>query len=246
MNFRQNLFLGFVILAAAFIFNGFSQEGWGGGNGGGNRGGNGGGNGGRMGGGMGKDNQPRNMRPQNFMQPRFEICAEGIYILVPGKLYRLDKDTLKILKEKELMGEEPEENNENVERMQKIEKLFKKLDKNNDGKISKDEWDVGLDKFKQLDKNNDGFVSVEEIKSNISNMNKRPLMGEIKIFDKKIYLLSGNIMHLIDIETLEIKASNKIPFNFGENKPPFDMGPKDRENGPEDKKEPPKENKEFE
>ncbi|HZS09836.1 MAG TPA: EF-hand domain-containing protein [Blastocatellia bacterium] len=43
------------------------------------------------------------------------------------------------------------------------EKMFRRLDKNNDGRISRDEWARRPKAFARLDANNDGFITREEL-----------------------------------------------------------------------------------
>ena len=46
----------------------------------------------------------------------------------------------------------------------RVAKKFAKLDKNGDGKISRDEWTRKPKAFDRLDLNHDGFITIDEIK----------------------------------------------------------------------------------
>ncbi len=45
-----------------------------------------------------------------------------------------------------------------------VAKKFAKLDRNSDGKISRDEWTRKPKAFDRLDLNHDGFITIDEIK----------------------------------------------------------------------------------
>ena len=45
---------------------------------------------------------------------------------------------------------------------EKMRNRLKMLDRNNDGKISKEEWPGDMERFQQMDRNGDGFLSKED------------------------------------------------------------------------------------
>ncbi len=59
-------------------------------------------------------------------------------------------------------AQDPESNVQRDGRRQKAGRSLKRMDANNDGKISRDEWGKSPEAFNQLDKNNDGILTSDE------------------------------------------------------------------------------------
>ena len=60
------------------------------------------------------------------------------------------------------------------ERMQQMPPMFSQFDKNNDGRISRDEAREGVDRmFNEIDTNKDGFISKEEMQAHHQAMHDK-------------------------------------------------------------------------
>lgn len=69
---------------------------------------------------------------------------------------------------------QPKQGDQRGRRGQKGAKIFRKMDKNNDRQVSRDEWNRKPKAFDRLDRNSDGILSGDELKKQAKKTRTQP------------------------------------------------------------------------
>jgi hypothetical protein len=94
--------------------------------------------------------------------------------------------------------------------------VMKKLDRNGDGKVTREEFPGPADKFDEFDGNSDGEITVEEIPQDLvaraGRLNRRPVGGPatIKIASSSLLVYLGGTLYKLKVSDLELEGSLEV------------------------------------
>jgi general secretion pathway protein G len=131
-----------------------------------------------------------------------EIAGGKIYLVSGSTVYKIDSEKMELEKKRDLT--------EAV--AVTAEDIIKRLDRNDDGKISKSEWQGTEQTFAKLDTNSDGFVTKDEIPPDMVERTATALKrlaaraGRIliKVDGPNLYIFKGGVIYKLKSDDLQI------------------------------------------
>ena len=135
-----------------------------------------------------------------------EIDGGKIYLVAGNMVFKIDAEKMELEKKKDLTE---------VPITGSAEDVIKRMDKDADGKISKGEWLGAEQMFGKLDKNNDGFLTkdeipaemIERVTSALKTMAARSGRLAVKVDGPNLYIYKGGLLYKLKTEDLEIVKS---------------------------------------
>lgn len=133
-----------------------------------------------------------------------EIAAHGdsVYVVMGRNVFRVAAKTMKEAARGTL--EDPE--TDAAEDTEMRERLMKRMDKDGDGEISREEFPKP-EMFDRADRNRDGAVTLDELR--VPQAMRRKPGGPVKIIAGRsaVYVLRGNVLYKLDADDLTIMGS---------------------------------------
>lgn len=165
----------------------------------------------------------RGERPQRLMRPpmmpggaaAMELSGNMLFLVSGTKVYKINTSEMKLEAQRDLSEAGGSDDSA-------ADMVIKKLDKDGDGLISKDEWPGPPQMFDKMDSNGDGFIAKEEIPEELLDRarklgRKLPTGGPaaIKVATTSLYVYLGGTLYKLKISDLEIEGSLDIDKDQG-------------------------------
>ena len=140
-----------------------------------------------------------------------EIDGNFAYVLIGTTLYKVNLETMETVASCNLR--EGEEGGEIVTAAD----MIKRLDKDGDGKISKEEWIGPAPFFDRLDRNGDGAITEDEIPQKLIDIMRQrlapktpPLPAVIRFSKDSVIILLGNTLYKVRKSDLLLVGQTKL------------------------------------
>ena len=154
------------------------------------------------------DRGMRQQMPGMGAPAAMELSGSTLFLVSGTKVFKVNTTEMKLEAERDLAeadtGSTPEE-------------VIKKLDKNGDGKVSREEWTGPPQAFDRIDENSDGAISKEEIPAELIDRARRllrtPVRGgpaAIKVATTSLYVYLGGKLYKLKVSDLAIEGSLEI------------------------------------
>lgn len=159
----------------------------------------------------------RPQRPDRAMRPQMpgmgapaamELSGSTLFLVSGTKVFKVNTTEMKLEAQRDLAeadtGSTPED-------------VIKKLDKDGDGKVSREEWTGPPQAFDKIDADSDGAITKEEIPAELIQRAKRLLRTQvrggpaaIKVATTSLYVYLGGKLYKLKVSDLAIEGSLEI------------------------------------